>query len=163
MQSLHAVYCVIFNTFYNKYWNCYLFCLFSLVLKKSCSNVEFVHVLKQQFTRCSFIELINGRSQTNRDQNRTYYFYNDMTNLKNFESSLLKIDKKHYRKINTYYTGCVAIKRNDGYESIDSVNPLYWQVNHASGYIEEKSGNRYLIFDDSVNGNKELLKKYADV
>ena len=36
-------------------------------------------------------------------------------------------------------------------------------VNHASGYIEEKNGNKYLIFDDSVNENKELLKKYADV
>ena len=34
-----------------------------------------------------------------------------MTNLKNFESSLLKIDKKHYRKINTYYTECVTIKK----------------------------------------------------
>ena len=33
------------------------------------------------------------------------------------------------------------------------------RVNHASGYIEEKNGNKYLIFDDSVNENKELLKK----
>ena len=31
-------------------------------------------------------------------------------------------------------------------------------ANHASGYIEEKNGNEYLIFDDSVNENKELLK-----
>ena len=36
-------------------------------------------------------------------------------------------------------------------------------VNYASGYIEEKNGNKYLIFDDSVNENKGLLKKYADV
>ena len=36
-------------------------------------------------------------------------------------------------------------------------------VNHASGYIEEKNQNKYLIFDDSVNENKELLKKYRDV
>ena len=27
-------------------------------------------------------------------KNRTYYFYNDMINLKNLESILLKIDKK---------------------------------------------------------------------
>ena len=33
---------------------------------------------------------------------------------------------------------------------------------HASGYIEEKNGNKYLIFD-SVDENKEVLKKYADV
>ena len=36
-------------------------------------------------------------------------------------------------------------------------------VNHASGYIEEKNGNKYLTFDDSVNENKALLKRYADV
>ena len=27
-------------------------------------------------------------------QNRTYYFYNDMFNIKDFDSSLIKIDKK---------------------------------------------------------------------
>ena len=36
------------------------------------------------------------------------------------------------------------------------------QVNHASGYTEEKNGNKYLIFD-STDENKELLKKYSDV
>ena len=36
-------------------------------------------------------------------------------------------------------------------------------VNHASGYIEEKNGIKYLIFDKSVNENKELLKQYADL
>ena len=40
---------------------------------------------------------------------------------------------------------------------------MYLLVNHASGYIEEKNQNKYLIFDDSVNENKELLKKYRDV
>ena len=40
---------------------------------------------------------------------------------------------------------------------------MYLIVNRASGYIEEKNGNKYLIFDDSVNENKALLKKYADV
>ena len=54
------------------------------------------------------------------------------------------------------------IKKIDDYESIYSVNPLYLRINHASGYIEEKNGNKYLIFD-SVDENKEVLKKYADV
>ena len=36
-------------------------------------------------------------------------------------------------------------------------------VNHASGYIEENNGNKYLISDNSVNENKLLVKKYADV
>ena len=38
---------------------------------------------------------------------------------------------------------------------IYSVNPLYLRINHASGYIEEKNGNKYLIFD-SVDENKEV-------
>ena len=40
---------------------------------------------------------------------------------------------------------------------------MYLLVNHASGYIKEKNGNKYLILDDSVNENKGLLKKYANV
>ena len=45
-------------------------------------------------------------------KNRTYYFYNDMINLKNFESDLLKIDKKHYKDIDIYYIGYITIKKN---------------------------------------------------
>ena len=49
------------------------------------------------------------------------------------------------------------LKKIDDYENIYSVNPLYLRIDHASGYIEEKNGNKYLIFD-SVNENKEVLK-----
>ena len=40
---------------------------------------------------------------------------------------------------------------------------MYLLINQASRYIEEKNGNKYLIFDDSGNKNKEVLKKYKDV
>ena len=43
-------------------------------------------------------------------------------------------------------------------ENIHSVNPLYLLVNHASGYIEETNRNKYLVFDNSANANKALLK-----
>ena len=96
-------------------------------------------------------------------KNRTYYFYNGMNYIKNFETNLLKIDRKSYKNIGIYNIGYITIKKIDDCENIYSVNPLYLLVNHASGYIEEKNGNKYLIFDDSVNENKGLLKKYADV
>ena len=32
-------------------------------------------------------------------KNRTYYFYDDMTNIKNFDARLLKIDKKSFKNI----------------------------------------------------------------
>ena len=71
-------------------------------------------------------------------KNRTYYFYNNIINLKNFESNFLKIDKEHYKGIDIYYIGYITIKKIDGCENIYRVNPLYLVVNHASGYIEEK-------------------------
>ena len=32
-------------------------------------------------------------------KNRTYYFYNDQINLKDFDARLLKVDKKDYKEI----------------------------------------------------------------
>ena len=95
-------------------------------------------------------------------KNRTYYFYNDIIDLKNFDARLLKIDKKSYKNIGIYNIGYITIKKIDDYENIYSVNPLYLIIAHASGYIEEKGVNKYLVFD-STDENKELLKKYNDV
>ena len=71
-------------------------------------------------------------------KNRTFYFCNDMMNLKNFDSNLLKIDKMHYKGINIYYIGYIAIKKVEDCERIYSINSLYLFVNRTSGYIEEK-------------------------
>ena len=70
-------------------------------------------------------------------KNRTYYFY-DMINLKHFESGFLKIDQKHYKGIDIYYTGYIKILKIDDCESIYSVNRLHLLINYANGYIEEK-------------------------
>ena len=103
-----------------------------------------------------------GKVKQIKIKNCTYYFYNGTINLENFESNLLKIDKKHYKGIDIYYIGYITIKKIGDCENIHSVNPLCLLINHASGYIEEKNGNKW-IFDDSVNENKRLLKKYVDV
>ena len=90
-------------------------------------------------------------------KSRTYYFYNGIIDLKKFEPNLLKIDKKSCKKIDIYYIGYITIKKFDDYKSICSVNPLCLCINHASGYMEEKNGNKYLFFN-SVDENKEVLK-----
>ena len=82
-----------------------------------------------------------------------------MINLENIESNLLKIDRNYYKGIDIYYIGYITIKKIDYCENIYRVNTLYLLANHASGYIEEKNGNKYLIFDDSVDEHKEVLKK----
>ena len=95
-------------------------------------------------------------------KNRTYYFYNDRINIKKFDPILLKINRKSYKDIGIYNIGYITIKKIDDYENIYSVNPLYLTITHASGYIEEKGVNKYLVFN-STDENKELLKKYNDV
>ena len=44
-------------------------------------------------------------------KNRTYYFYNDIIDLKKFDATLLKIDKKSYKNIDIYYIGYITIKK----------------------------------------------------
>ena len=44
-------------------------------------------------------------------KNRTYYFCNDQINLKDFDASLLKVDKKDYKEIDIYYIGSVTVKK----------------------------------------------------
>ena len=43
-------------------------------------------------------------------KNWTYYFYNDIINIEEFNSSLLKIDIKSYKDIDIYYIGYIIIK-----------------------------------------------------
>ena len=78
-------------------------------------------------------------------KNRTYYFYNDIIDHKDFDARLLKIDKKSYKNIGIYNIGYITIKNIDEYENIYSANPLYLRVNQANGYIEEKNGNIYFL------------------
>ena len=99
-------------------------------------------------------------------KNRTYYFYNDQIDLKDFDARLLKIDKKDYNKIDIYYIGYVTIKKIGDYNNINSVNPLYLMINEMIGRfecnsIEEKNENKYLVLDD-LDENKEVLNKYEE-
>ena len=62
-------------------------------------------------------------------KNRTYCFYNDQTNLKDFDARLLKVDKKHYNEIDIYYIRYVTVKKIANCNYINSVNPLYLMIN----------------------------------
>ena len=44
-------------------------------------------------------------------KNRTYYFYNDKINIKNFERNLLKIDRGSYENIGIYNIVYITIKK----------------------------------------------------
>ena len=42
-------------------------------------------------------------------KNRTFCFFDDMINIKDFDPNLLKIDKKSYENIDIYYIGYITV------------------------------------------------------
>ena len=51
-------------------------------------------------------------------------------------------------------------KKNNDYENINSVNPLYLIIGEVDGYIKKNNGNEYLTFA-STDKNKKVLEKYT--
>ena len=80
--------------------------------------LSLVHALKQQFN-----ELINGKSQTNRDQKSNLLFLQRHDQSQKFRINLVKNrqKKKHYKGIDIYYIGYIVIKKIDNCENIHSV------------------------------------------
>ena len=76
-------------------------------------------------------------------KNRTYFFFDDIINRKNFDSNNINIDKKSYKYILIYFIGYTMMK-DSKYVKINSVNPLYVIFNKVNGYFEEINGNKFL-------------------
>ena len=87
------------------------------------------------------------------------YFFNDIINIKNFDSNNIKIDEKPYKNILVYYIGYVTIKK---YVNIYSVNPLYLIFRYINVYFKEINKNKYLMVVPT-NESKEKIKKYEDL
>ena len=87
---------------------------------------------------------------------RSYYFYNDLIRLWNFDERNLKLDKKSWKDIDIYYLGYVDKKPE---WNVNSVNQLYLIVNGIYGSISEENGTKYLTISKPEN----VLKKYEQV
>ena len=81
-----------------------------------------------------------------------------MINFKDFDPSLIKIDKKSYKNIDIYHIGYITIKCIRDCQNINSVNPLYLMSGEVDGCIEVNNGNKCLIFP-STDKNKKVLEK----
>ena len=82
-------------------------------------------------------------------KNGTYYFLNDITDIRKFQSNVLKIGKKPYKDFDVYYIDYITIKKIGDWENIYSVNPLYLTIYSATGYFKEKNGEKYLVLDST--------------
>ena len=101
-------------------------------------------------------------------KNRTYYYFNDIINIKDFHSNLLRIDKKQYKDIDIYYIGYITVKKIGDCENINSVNLLYLMIHSATGYFKENYGEKYLIldstekYDEVFSGIKKEIETIID-
>ena len=93
-------------------------------------------------------------------KNLTYYFLDDIINIK-ILSSNIKIDEKSYKNILIYYVGYVTIK-DSRYVKINSVNPLYLIFEKKNGYFEEINKSKYLKLVPT-NDSKEKNNKCEEL
>ena len=88
-------------------------------------------------------------------KNKSMFYPNDMIQLNNFDNQLLKINKRENRENNNIYY--ISYKINKPKHNINSINNLYFVIDHLYGTIEKVNGSkdRYLVTDkDSLINEK---------
>ena len=76
-------------------------------------------------------------------------FFDEIIDTRNFNSNLLKIDKKSHEDFDIYYIGYITIKKFNDSKNIHSVNPLYLIIYSATYHFKEKYREKYLILDST--------------
>ena len=123
--------------------------------------LSLVLVLEKRFIKFSFIELINERSQTNRDQKSSLLFLQRQDQSQKFWHKLVKNRKKALQRDQYLLHWIHHTWKNWWLWKCSQCKSFVFDC-YASGYIEEKNGNKYLVFD-SADENKKVLKKYTDI
>ena len=90
-------------------------------------------------------------------KNKSYYFWDDMVYLDDFDEKLIKVVKRESRiDYDIYYIEYIVKKLQ---YDINSINPLYLIVKSLVGRLEkiEGSSDRYLVVDKS---KKEVVSAF---
>ena len=94
-------------------------------------------------------------------KNRTYYFYNDIINLDEFDGSKIKVDRKNFNDIDIYYLGYEYKKKITECNEINSVNPLYLRIKDMKGQFKKSKGDNvwYLI----ISGDENIFRIFVNI
>ena len=92
-------------------------------------------------------------------KNKTYYLCNDMINIKDFDTSLIKIDKKSYKNIGIYHIGYITIKSISDCENINSVNPVY-MIGEVEDILKKITEINTFASPDK---HKNVIEKYTKI
>ena len=89
---------------------------------------------------------------------RTYYFYNDIIDLDEFDESRIRVDKKDFNDIDIYYLGYEHKKKISECDVINSLNPLYLKIiNMNARFKKAKDDAWYLVISDKDDAYKKLI------
>ena len=96
-------------------------------------------------------------------KNESMFYSNDMIQLNNFDSRLLKINKRENRENNNIYYISYRISKPE--HNINSINNLYFVVNYLYGTIEKIDGSkdRYLVIDENRDINKNNIDLFDNL
>ena len=93
--------------------------------------------------------------------NPTYYFYNDIKNLDEFDGSKIKVNKKNFNDIDIYYLGYEYKIKITECNEINRVNPLYLKTKDMKGQFKKsKSDNLWYLI---IFGDADILRKFANI
>ena len=89
-------------------------------------------------------------------KSKQIYFFNDMTNISDFDPNLLNIQKVSFKssKLISYEIRCI--------KDLNSSNSLCLVFNNLHAYIEKNGISKFLIFA-STDKNKIILKNYTEL
>ena len=93
-------------------------------------------------------------------EGKTYHFYNDLIDIKNFNINNIKLDKKGVLGNDVYYIGYITSKPR---WNVNSVNPLYLMTNRIKGHFEEVDEDKYLIISSENVDTMQIYQKVFDV
>ena len=90
-------------------------------------------------------------------KNESIFYPNDMIQLNNFDSPLLKINERENRENNNIYY--ISYNINKPEHNVNSINNLYFVIDYLYGMIEKIDGSkvRYLVIDEDRLINKENI------
>ena len=93
-------------------------------------------------------------------KNESMFYPNDMIQLNNFNSQLLKINKRENRENNNIYY--ISYKINKPEHDINSINNLYLVVDQLCGTIKKINGSkdRYLVINEDSLVRKKKYKLF---
>ena len=96
-------------------------------------------------------------AKSSKIKTESMFYPNDMIQLNNFDSQLLKINKKENRENNNIYY--ISYKINKPEHDINSINNLFFVVYHLRGKVEKINGSKdryFVINEDSLMGEKNI-------